>query len=106
MSEGDARAIHAAGIYSVEELARFTRLQLREFLDACRHHRDQLWRIDGVGEVFEGRLNRAGLFSFVDVAASSPERLREIIDLHAWEAIDPTAWIVQARALGAEQRES
>ena len=130
-SEGDARALYAANIYSFEELARLSSAQLHEiigrdgmdgstteaglfatgqaqieFIDAGKRHRDQLWRIDGIGEVFEGRLNRAGIFSFAELTAASPEGLREIIDPQTWERIDPVAWIAQARALGAEERES
>ncbi len=131
VSESDARALYAANIYSFEELAQRSSEQLEEiigrdgmggcvteaglfatgqaqieFIDAGKRHRDQLWRIDGIGEVFEGRLNRAEIFSFAELAAASPERLREIINPQPWERIEPVAWIAQARALGAEERES
>jgi predicted flap endonuclease-1-like 5' DNA nuclease len=128
VSEGDARLLHEAGVFSFEELAQLSSLRLQEiigreglerwiteaelfatgraeieFIDAGKHDRDQLWRINGIGEVFEVRMNKAGLFSFADVAASNPERLLEIINPQPWERIEPQSWVAQARELAAQE---
>ena len=128
VSEDDSRKLYEAGILSFEELsvlssARLTEIIGRtgidgwlaeaglfasgkaqiEFVDAGKRHRDQLWRINGIGEVFEVRLNKAGIFSFEELSTTSPSRLREIIQPQAWERIEPESWIAQARELAARE---
>jgi len=60
---------------------------------------DQLEDINGIGPVFARRLNEAGIHTFVDLAAQSPERIKEIISPKNWQAIDPESWIAQAGQL-------
>jgi predicted flap endonuclease-1-like 5' DNA nuclease len=128
VSEDDSRKLYEAGILSFAELstlssARLTEIAGRtgidgwlaeaglfaagkaqiEFVDAGKRHRDQLWRIDGIGEVFEVRLNKAGIFSFEELSTTSPERLQEIIQPQTWERIEPESWIAQARELAARE---
>ncbi len=131
VSETDARTLLEAGVYSFAELAELSGPRLREiinrdgldgwiaeaglfargqaqieFIDAGKHPRDQLWRIDGIGEVYEVQLNKAGMFSFADVAASNRDRLLEIIQPTFSEPIEPQSWMAQARELaGREVRE-
>jgi predicted flap endonuclease-1-like 5' DNA nuclease len=61
--------------------------------------RDPLVDIEGIGPVYAQRLNDAGIFSFRQLAAQTPERLREIINPEAWQKIDVADWIAQAKAM-------
>jgi len=58
---------------------------------------DQLVDINGIGPVFAERLNKAGIYTFADLAAQSPERINKIISPKNWQAIDPAAWIAEAQ---------
>jgi predicted flap endonuclease-1-like 5' DNA nuclease len=128
VSEDDSRKLYEAGILSFVELSALSSVRLTEivgragidgwvaeaglfaagkaqieFVDAGKRHRDQLWRIDGIGEVFEVRLNKAGIFSFEELSTTSPSRLQEIIQPQTWERIEPESWIAQARELAAHE---
>lgn len=65
--------------------------------------KDRLQEINGIGNVFAKRFNEAGIFSFAELAAVTPERAREIINPQYWQEIEPEAWIAEARALAAAQ---
>jgi len=58
--------------------------------------KDQLEKIKGIGKVFAGRFNEAGVFTFADLAALSAERAHEIINPEEWQAIEPAEWIAEA----------
>ncbi len=58
---------------------------------------DDLASMEGIGEVFERRLYEAGICTFAAIAASTPERLAEIVQAPAWQRIDFDAWIERAR---------
>lgn len=59
---------------------------------------DQLEAIKGIGRVFAQKLNAAGIYTFADLAAQTPERLREIIGTaRAASMVQPADWIQQAR---------
>jgi predicted flap endonuclease-1-like 5' DNA nuclease len=59
---------------------------------------DNLKKIKGIGKVFEGRLNEAGIWTFADLVETEPERLREIVSSGRVEnMIHPEEWIEQAR---------
>ncbi len=128
VSEDDSRKLHEAGILSFAELSALSSARLTEiigragidgwlveaglfasgkaqieFVDAGKRHRDQLWRIDGIGEVFEVRLNKAGIFSFEELSTTNPSRIYEIIQPQVWERIEPESWIAQARELAARE---
>lgn len=60
---------------------------------------DHLEDINGIGPVFAQRLNEAGINTFADLAAQTPERVKEIISPKNWQAVDPEGWISQARQL-------
>ena len=58
---------------------------------------DLLEDIVGIGEVFAGRLRAAGIGSFAELAASSPERIRQIVGRRAPLSGEPiSSWITQA----------
>lgn len=58
--------------------------------------KDQLEKIHGIGKVFARRFNEAGVATFADLAALTPERAHEIINPEEWQAIEPEAWIAEA----------
>jgi predicted flap endonuclease-1-like 5' DNA nuclease len=64
--------------------------------------RDDLMQINGIGKVFAQRLYDAGIYTFRDLAAQTPERLREITQAKEWQKVDPQTWIDQARQQSAE----
>lgn len=64
---------------------------------------DPLRQLAGIGPTFAKRLHEAGINSFADVAASSPERLREVVQAKAWQKVEPESWITQAQALMAAE---
>jgi len=59
--------------------------------------RDPLIDINGIGPVYEQRLFNAGVYTFDDLAAQSPARLRELVGAKAWQEADTEAWIAAAR---------
>lgn len=59
---------------------------------------DDLKQINGIGPVYEKRLNAEGINRFADLAQQTPERLREIVGLQSWHAADPQEWIDQAQS--------
>jgi predicted flap endonuclease-1-like 5' DNA nuclease len=61
--------------------------------------RDPLIDINGIGPVYEQRLFDAGIYTFAELAAQSPARLREIVGAKSWQETDAEAWIAQARQM-------
>lgn len=61
--------------------------------------RDRLEVIKGIGPVFARRLNDAGIYTFADLAATSPEKLREFVAAKSWQAVEPEEWIQAAADL-------
>jgi predicted flap endonuclease-1-like 5' DNA nuclease len=64
---------------------------------------DDLVVIKGIGPVIAGKLNQAGIYSFADLAALTPERLRELVGKMISQLADEEAIIEQARKLAAEK---
>jgi len=65
---------------------------------------DDLKRIEGIGPVMERVLHEAGIFTFADLAAHTPEALQAILDAAGVRRItSPETWPEQAR-LAAEGR--
>lgn len=57
---------------------------------------DDLTAIKGIGPVFAARLNKAGIFTYAQLAAQSPEQIQFITQVTRW---DPEDWIEAARSL-------
>lgn len=68
-----------------------------------RTDRDDLTKIHGIGRVYQGRFNDAGIFFWSDVADLSEERIRDIIDPEEWQKIEPDAWKSEARQFAAQK---
>ena len=71
-----------------------------------RDHRDPLIDINGIGPVYEKKLVAAGVRSFEDLAAMTPEQVRAIINPERWQELDVAAWIAEAHALARKSRPS
>lgn len=61
---------------------------------------DPLWRVRGIGVIYQKRLYEAGIFTWHQLASSDVDSLRAAAQAPATS--DPTLWIAQAREL-AEQ---
>ncbi|MCB0166764.1 MAG: hypothetical protein KDI79_21235 [Anaerolineae bacterium] len=61
--------------------------------------KDNLEHINGIGPVFAKRLNNAGIFTFAELAAESPDRVRDIINPEEWQKIEPELWLEEAREI-------
>lgn len=59
--------------------------------------REPLRDIKGIGPVYEESLQRAGVVTFKQLAALSPEQLELIIAPEHWRRVDFHAWIEEAR---------
>ena len=57
---------------------------------------DDLQEISGIGPTFSRRLQTAGVHTFADLAALSPEEAREKAGAQVWQA-DTANWVAQAR---------
>jgi len=57
---------------------------------------DALEEINGIGPVFANRLNEAGIYTYSQLASSSPDELKQITGVTRW---DPADWITQAGEL-------
>ncbi len=80
-----------------EALNRAPQVIVQEVVKEVLLERDRLQKIHGIGDVFSRRFNEAGVYTFAQLAALSPERAREIINPEEWQAIDPELWIAEAR---------
>lgn len=80
-----------------EALNREPQVIVQEVVKEVMIERDRLQKIHGVGDVFTRRFNEAGVFTFAQLAALTPERAREIIKPEEWQAIEPEQWIAEAR---------
>jgi len=56
---------------------------------------DNLEEIDGIGATYARRLRAAGIRTFADLAALTPEQVRKAAKAQPWQG-DPAAWIAQA----------
>lgn len=62
--------------------------------------------IHGIGPVYAGRLRAAGIYTFADLAALAPDRIREIIGpTHYGQTADAERWIADAQQLSSPSTE-
>lgn len=59
---------------------------------------DDLTKISGIGETFARRLNEAGIYTFAQLAESTPEFVQTAAHMQVWQG-DPEDWIAQASML-------
>jgi predicted flap endonuclease-1-like 5' DNA nuclease len=67
---------------------------------------DDLQKIKGIGPAFSQRLNEAGIHTFRELAASSPERIKQIVGAEEWQDVDVETWLRMARHLADESAAS
>lgn len=72
-----------------------------------RPGQDRLTDIRGIGPVYAGRLYKAGIHTFAQLAAMSPAQVKELLDEPAWRlrSIDVESWIRQAAERAAGQKD-
>jgi predicted flap endonuclease-1-like 5' DNA nuclease len=58
--------------------------------------RDRLEKIDGIGDVYEHRLNSAGIWTFAQLSQMNVETILNLIQPEAWQKIEPDKWILEA----------
>lgn len=114
------KKLFAAGVYTFDELASMTPEQVLAIIKperwqeidaaawiaeaaalARRSRPSALRSIDGIGVVYEKRLFEAGVYTFEQLAAMTPEQVKAIIKPEDWQAIEPEAWIAEARVRAA-----
>jgi predicted flap endonuclease-1-like 5' DNA nuclease len=64
--------------------------------------RDPLERIQGIDPIFAQRLHEAGIFTFAQLSASSPEQILDYIQPAMIALGDAEAWIVEARVFSQQ----
>ena len=78
--------------------AQLDALQAR-FDEYVQTHPDDLTAIKGIGRIYQWKLRDGGINSYAQLAQTTPERIREILNVPAWRKIDPDSWIEQAKVL-------
>ena len=67
-------------------------------------HPDELMAISGISPKIQDDLRRAGIHSYVELAARTPDELHGILNPPKWRRLPYEAWIAQARQLVAGLR--
>ncbi|OQY18497.1 MAG: hypothetical protein B6I35_12960 [Anaerolineaceae bacterium 4572_32.2] len=81
-----------------EQKARYDALE-QQFEQYMATHPDDLTAIRGIGRIYQWKLRDGGISSYAQLANTTPERIREILDVPAWRKFEPEAWIEQGKAL-------
>lgn len=81
-----------------DQEARYEDLEQR-FEKYMSTHPDELTAIRGIGRIYQWKLRDAGISSYGQLAKTTPERLREILEVPTWRKFEPEAWIEQAQVL-------
>ncbi|HHY88544.1 MAG TPA: DUF4332 domain-containing protein [Chloroflexi bacterium] len=64
---------------------------------------DDLKAINGIGPVFERLLHQAGIRTFAQLSAASPDELRSLLEARDYTLANPESWIEQARQLAGKR---
>jgi predicted flap endonuclease-1-like 5' DNA nuclease len=89
-----------------EALNREPEVVIQEVVKEVVVKADRLQKIHGIGDVFAHRFHDAGVLTFAQLAALSPERAREIINPEEWQAIDPEHWTAEAKQFAEKAQSS
>ncbi|MBE7552192.1 MAG: DUF4332 domain-containing protein [Anaerolineales bacterium] len=117
-----AQRLNEAGIFSFRQLAEQTPERLREIINPESWQKidaadwiaqakamadpDPLEDIVGIGETYAHRLNRAGIYTFAQLAALSPERIEQIVEVEEPQMIDARSWVAQARGFAFKKTQA
>jgi hypothetical protein len=71
---------------------------------AAHPTQDRLADIKGIGPVYSGMLHEAGINTFEQLAALTPEELNALLNLPKWRAASMAGWIEQARLLTSQRQ--
>ncbi len=91
-----ARLRERISVLETEHSTRTAALQSQLDIFGTQVKADNLEEINGIGKVFARKLNAAGVMTFEDLARTSIERIREIIQPKTWQKIEPEAWVIEA----------
>jgi predicted flap endonuclease-1-like 5' DNA nuclease len=75
----------------------------RRFAHYKLNHPATLAEIAGIGPKVEEALRRAGIHTYADLAARTPDELQSLLDPPKWRRLDFEGWIAQARRLAQEE---
>ena len=81
--------------------AQLDALQAR-FDEYVQTHPDELADIKGIGRIYQWKLRDGGINSYAQLAQTTPERIREILEVPAWRKVEPESWIEQAKVLARQ----
>ncbi len=65
---------------------------------ASKPAKDDLKKVNGIGPVYEKKLNAAGIITYAQLAASDPETIKGIIQPKEWQSLDIEDWLVEAKS--------
>jgi len=94
-------AIHELQAKLEAREAQLDALQAR-FDEYVQTHPDELADIKGIGRIYQWKLRDGGINSYAQLAQTTPERIREILDVPAWRKIEPESWIEQAKVMARQ----
>ncbi len=89
-----------------EALNKEPEVVVQEVVKEVLVERDSLQKIHGIGDVFARRFNNAGIYTFGQLAALTPERAHEIINPEEWQAIEPEQWIAEAKQFAEQAKQA
>jgi predicted flap endonuclease-1-like 5' DNA nuclease len=92
----------SGGVRATERKIEQLQAELNVHSNQIPQRKDRLERIKGIGAVFARRFNDAGIFTFDQLAALTPEQIEEIVQVEGWQKIEPEQWIAEAKVLAQE----
>lgn len=70
--------------------------QLRSFKAKIEAKPDDLTVIKGIGKVYQRKLYDIGITSLQQLSTSDPARIRRMLGVKEWQAVDVASWVIQA----------